>query len=72
MTDEPLVRVQVDDTRCVGIGACVTAEPDAFDLGDEGISTPVAGVRLPLERAEHVCRECPSGAISIVADEVIS
>ena len=55
-----------------GIGACVTAEPDAFDLGDEGISTPVAGVRLPLERAQHVCRECPSGAISIVAEDVAS
>ena len=72
MTEEPRVRVQVDDTRCVGIGACVEAEPGAFELGDEGVSRPVEGVRLALERAQHVCRECPSGAISIVAEDGVS
>jgi ferredoxin len=63
---EELVAVQIDDAVCVGIGACVAAEPLAFEFGAEGASRPVAGTLLPRERAERVCRNCPSGAISIV------
>ncbi|TMJ95083.1 MAG: ferredoxin [Actinobacteria bacterium] len=61
-----LVRVQVDDAVCIGIGACAAAEPRTFELGADGVSRPAAGAVLPRDRAERVCRGCPSGAISIV------
>jgi ferredoxin len=67
MTDRATgqVRVVVDGHTCIGIGACVAAEPDVFDLGDDGIAHVRAGKLLPRDRAEQVCRECPSGAIAI-------
>lgn len=67
MTGQAVVRVLVDENICIGIGLCVEREPDAFELGDDAISRPVDGVWLSLERAERVCRECPSGAISVAA-----
>jgi ferredoxin len=62
------VEIVIDDLLCVGIGVCVDTEPDAVVLGDEGVSRPVAGVRLPRERAQLLCKLCPSGAISIRPD----
>jgi ferredoxin len=60
-----LVEVAVDPDVCIGIGACVAAEPDAFVLGDDGVTSVVPGVLLPRDRAEQVLAGCPSGAISI-------
>ena len=62
------VEIAIDDLLCVGIGVCVDTEPDAVLLGDEGVSRPVAGVRLPRDRAQLLCKLCPSGAISIRPD----
>jgi ferredoxin len=59
------VAVVVDRETCIGIGACVAAEPLAFELGDDGVSRVVPGSLLPRERAERVCLGCPSGALSI-------
>lgn len=64
--DSDLVRVLVDDELCVGVGNCAATEPDAFVLGDDGVSSAVPDVLLPRERAQLVCGECPTGAISIV------
>ena len=60
------MHVQVDDNTCIGIGVCVESEPDAFRLGDDGVAHVLPGKALPRDRAERVCRGCPSGAISIV------
>jgi ferredoxin len=70
---DDLVHVQVDEHVCIGIGVCVESEPEAFLLGDDGVAHALPGKALPQDRAEHVCRGCPSGAISIVeVDGVIS
>jgi ferredoxin len=67
VSEEPgTVEVSVDPNTCVGIGACIDAEPDAFELLDEGYSRAVPGARLSPESAEEVVAGCPSGAISIV------
>ncbi len=63
---DDLVQVQVDDNICIGIGVCVESEPEAFVLGDDGVAHVMPGKALPRDRAERVCRGCPSGAISIV------
>jgi ferredoxin len=66
--DDDRVEIVIDDLLCIGIGVCVDTEPDAVVLGDEGVSRPVAGFRLPRERAQLLCKLCPSGAISIRPD----
>ena len=64
-TDNDLVAVAIDPDVCIGVGACVAAEPETFVFGDDGTSTVRPGARLPRERAAHVCANCPSGAISL-------
>ena len=59
------VVIRIDDLICVGIGVCVETEPDAVVLGEDGVSRPIANVQLPRDRAERLCKLCPSGAISI-------
>ena len=61
------VAIAIDENRCVGIGVCLDAEPDAVVMDDDAVSRPVEGVRLPRERAQTLCDLCPSGAISIRA-----
>jgi ferredoxin len=63
--DQDSVEVSVDADVCVGIGSCISAEPDVFELLDEGYSRALPGVRLPRDRAERVIADCPSGAISV-------
>jgi len=63
---DDLVHVRVDEHVCIGIGVCVESEPDTFLLGDDGVAHVLPGKALPRDRAERVCRGCPSGAISIV------
>jgi ferredoxin len=63
---DDLVRVHVDENVCIGIGVCVESEPETFLLGDDGVAHVLPGRSLPRDRAEQVCRGCPSGAITIV------
>ena len=70
---DDLVQVHVDEHVCIGIGVCVESEPEAFQLGDDGVAHVLPGKALPRDRAERVCSGCPSGAISIVAvDGIVS
>jgi ferredoxin len=59
------VFIAIDHDVCIGVGRCEELEPNAVDLGDNPVSTPRPGIALPLERAEIVVKNCPSGAISI-------
>ena len=62
---DELVTVAIDPDICVGVGACVAAEPETFDSTDDGTSVVRPGARLARDRAELVCGGCPTGAISI-------
>jgi ferredoxin len=66
--DTDHVTVEIDPDICIGVGACVMAEPDAFEFTDEGTSRVIEGTTLPRARAEEVCDGCPSGAISIAGE----
>ena len=59
------VFIAIDPDICVGVGKCEELEPNAVDLGNNPVSTPLPGIALPLERAEAMVKNCPSGAISI-------
>jgi ferredoxin len=64
----PNVFVTIDPDVCIGIGKCEELEPNAVELGDDGVSRPLPGIALPQERAEKILRRCPSGAISIAGE----
>ena len=59
------VLIAIDQDRCVGVVRCEELEPNAVELGDNPVSTPVPGLALPVERAERLVKNCPSGAISV-------
>jgi len=67
VSDAVPVAVTIDPDVCVGIGACVEAEPDVFVFGDDGTSSVRPGALLPPDRAEAVLDGCPSGAIAVAA-----
>ena len=63
-----MIRIHVDEERCVGAGHCVRAAASVFDQRDEdGIVVLLAdtapdAMRAKLEKAEELC---PSQAIRI-------
>ena len=67
MSADDLVRVAVDDERCIGGGQCEMLEPDAFLVDDdEAVSSVIGTGVLPRPRADLVVHRCPGAAISIV------
>ena len=62
-----LVRVAVEEARCIGGGQCEMLEPEVFLLDDEEVVSKVIGAAaLPRRRAEVVVHRCPGAAVSIV------
>ncbi len=59
-------KVVVDETRCIGCGACVGIAPNTFDFNDDGLSQ----VTNPTvtEDAKSACEACPVEAIIIEND----
>ena len=61
------MKVQVDRTKCSGIGLCEVAAPTVFEVGADGQSHvikqhPPADERAAVEEAVY---GCPTGALSI-------
>lgn len=67
MSSAELVRMAVDEARCIGGGQCEMLEPEVFLLDDEEVISSVIGSgALSRERADVVVHRCPGAAISIV------
>lgn len=59
-------RIDVDRDVCMSSGKCVGDAPDLFRFDDEEIATQVPGAPAPGdERALHLARACPSGALTV-------
>jgi ferredoxin len=65
MSDE-MVRLEIDRNECIGFGECVSEDPDAVELGEDGCARVIVA-SLDSARAERICAVCPTGAIRIVA-----
>lgn len=59
------MKVKVDDSACIGCGACTTIAPDVFELNDEGLSfakdESVADDKK--DSVKEAIESCPTGAI---------
>jgi ferredoxin len=61
------MRVQVDRTKCSGIGLCEMTAPAIFEIGDDGQSQAIDPDPPESERsaAQQAVSNCPTGALSI-------
>jgi len=53
-------KVRIDQSLCIGCGACAGTYPDDIVIGDSGLAELVSG-----EAEEDAVGICPCGAISV-------
>lgn len=58
-------KLNVDQVKCIGCGACVGIDPDHFDFDDSGLSTVISQEKLENEELEQAVEGCPTGAITV-------
>lgn len=62
------MRIQADDTVCIGAGNCVLSAPDLFDQDDDGI-VQVLQVEVPPDQqdeAREAVERCPARALTLL------
>ncbi|MBR4693477.1 MAG: ferredoxin [Bacilli bacterium] len=57
--------VKVDETKCIGCGACVSIAPENFDFNEAGLSQVIKDETN--ETVKEAIDACPVGAIVEVA-----
>lgn len=68
------IKIQIDESKCIGIASCVAILEQVFELGDDGRAKLVGGVHLSdypgveLSQLLEAAESCPTFAI-IVTDE---
>jgi ferredoxin len=66
-----VLRIVIDQDKCVGTGNCVYWAPETFDLDDEGQSKVLEPPGDDEKRIRVAVEGCPMRAISVeVVDEV--
>jgi ferredoxin len=60
-------QVNVDKTACMATGMCAALAPELFELNDRH-STPVTPDIEPNELALDAADQCPTQAITVLAD----
>lgn len=58
--------VKVDQSKCIGCGACVAIDPDNFDFNDDGLSVVIK--EEATETAKEAEEACPVFAIDVVGE----
>jgi ferredoxin len=58
------VTLLINRDACIGFGECVSEDPDAVSLGDDGCAHALRPT-LERSRAERICAVCPTGAITV-------
>lgn len=63
------MKINVDWSRCTGIGMCESFSPDLFEVGDDGKLQLLQGENVPDHYAtdiETAIAACPTAALSKV------
>ena len=58
-------KLNVDQVKCIGCGACVGIDPNHFDFEDSGLSSVISQEDLETEELAQAVEGCPTGAITI-------
>lgn len=61
------MRIQIDRTKCSGIGLCEMTAPSIFEIGDDGQSHVINPDPAEEDRrtVEEAVSSCPTGAVSL-------
>ncbi len=57
-------KLQVQQDKCIGCGACVAIDPEHFDF-DDGKSNVISNENLDNENVMNAIESCPTSAISL-------
>lgn len=63
-------KIYVDESKCIGCGACVGNDPEHFDFGDNGKSVVISQENLESDALHMAIDCCPTSAISMVEANV--
>jgi ferredoxin len=66
-----MVHVNVDRSRCVGLGVCESVMPDLFEIDDDGVLMVHEDGVVPQDKmseAEAAVWGCPVEALTLVSD----
>lgn len=58
-------KIKVDDSICIGCGACCGIAPDDFKMNEQNLSEPKSDTVKNEEAAKEAEESCPVGAITI-------
>lgn len=70
-----MLRVKVDQSRCVGAGLCVVAAGEVFAQGDEDGLVKLLQEQPPEalhQKLRNAARNCPSLAIKVEEDKALA
>jgi ferredoxin len=60
-----MIRIVIDDDKCMGSGNCLYWAPHTFDLDDDGKSFVADPTGDTEDRVRVAAEGCPAGAISV-------
>ena len=60
-----MIKLHVDEEKCIGCGACVAIDSEHFDFNDNGLSNVIKEDNLESANLKSAMESCPTGAISI-------
>lgn len=64
------MRIEIDRTKCSGMGLCEIAAPDIFEVGEDGqahVLREPSGADTPL--LEDAVSACPTRALTLYPDD---
>jgi len=61
------MKIRIDEEKCCGYAACLSAAPGLFDLGDDNIAVVLNASPGPGQHpaAREAAAACPTGAIVV-------
>jgi ferredoxin len=62
-------KIIIDESKCIGCGACVGVDDKHFAFNDQGLSKAINQENLDSVELNEAIAGCPVGAISIVEAE---
>lgn len=62
-------RVEVDEDKCMGTGACEYTAPEVFEVGDEGIVKVIGPVSGDNQNIRDAVAECPVQALRLLGPD---
>lgn len=64
-------KIIVNESACIGCGACVALDSEHFDFNDSGLSHTISNENIENENVQAAIDSCPTSAICImeVAEE---